>query len=135
MARLVEGCLRWQKDGLEPPEKVKLATEEYREEMDVLADYMEERCVVGRGQRVIKKQLDFDYVEWCEDMKQRPQNYALFNRQLSERDFRTKVTSMMVGDQKRSIRVWQGLSLKRFEVPESEAASLTRKMNWGDVEA
>ena len=135
LARLMEGCLQWQKNGLEPPEKVRLATEEYREEMDVLADYMEERCVVGRGQRVIKKQLYLDYVEWCEDMKQRPQNYSLFNRQLSERDFRTKVTSTMVGEQKRSIRVWQGLGLKRFEVPESAAAALARKMNWGEIEA
>lgn len=133
--RLLQGCLQWQKIGLKPPEKVTMATAEYREEMDVLADYMEERCVIGRGQRVIKKQLYLDYVEWCEDMRQRPQNYALFNRQLSERDFRTKVTSTMVGGQRRSIRVWKNIGLKRFAAPESPAASMAAKMNWKDIEA
>ena len=132
--RLLEGCLQWQKTGLKPPEKVTLATEEYREEMDVLADYMEERCLVGKGQRVIKKQLYLDYVEWCEDMKQRPQNYSLFNRQLSERDFRTKITSTTVGGQKRSIRVWDGIGLKRFDTPQRPTSSFSKTANWGDVE-
>ena len=135
LCRLMEGCLQWQKIGLKPPEKVTLATAEYREEMDVLADYMEERCVIGKTQRVIKKQLYLDYVEWCEDMRQRPQNYSLFNRQLSERDFRTKVTSTMVAGQKRSIRVWVRIGLKRFAAPESPATSMAKKLNWTEIEA
>jgi putative DNA primase/helicase len=135
LCRLLEGCLQWRNAGLKPPEKVTLATAEYREEMDVLADYMEERCVIGKGQRVIKKQLYFDYVEWCEDMKQRPQNYALFNRQLSERDFRTKITSTSVAGQKKSIRVWEGIGLKRFASSESATSVLLKKANWGDIEA
>lgn len=135
LCRLMEGCLQWQKIGLKPPEKVTLATAEYREEMDVLADYMEERCVIGKGQRVIKKQLYLDYVEWCEDMRQRPQNYSLFNRQLSERDFRTKITSTTIGGQKKSIRVWQRIGLKRFTTPESPATALAKTLKWNDIEA
>ena len=135
LCRLMEGCLQWQKIGLKPPEKVTLATAEYREEMDVLADYMEERCVIGKGQRVIKKQLYLDYVEWCEDMRQRPQNYSLFNRQLSERDFRTKITSTTIGGHKKSIRVWQRIGLKRFATPESPATALAKTLKWNDIEA
>tara|TARA_R110000737_G_scaffold249267_3_gene259229 strand:+ start:17 stop:862 length:846 start_codon:yes stop_codon:yes gene_type:complete len=135
LARLVEGCLQWQKHGLNAPEKVTSATAEYRDEMDVLSEYMEDRCVIGKGQRVIKKQLYLDYAEWCEDMLQRPQNYSLFNRQLSERDFQSKVTSTMVNGSRKSVRVWEGISLRRFEVPASPAEALAKKMGWQDIEA
>jgi len=42
---MVEGCLKWQKQGrLKTPERVAAATAEYREEMDVLG-------LLGRGLR------------------------------------------------------------------------------------
>jgi len=135
LSRLVEGCLMWQKNGLNPPEQVRLATAEYRDEMDVLSEYMEDRCVIGKGQRVIKKQLYLDYAEWCEEMLQRPQNYSLFNRQLSERDFQSKVTSMMVNGTRKSVRVWEGISLRRFAVPDSPSEALAKSMGWSDIEA
>ncbi len=125
----------WQKNGLNPPEQVRLATAEYRDEMDVLSEYMEDRCVIGKGQRVIKKQLYLDYAEWCEEMLQRPQNYSLFNRQLSERDFQSKVTSMMVNGTRKSVRVWEGISLRRFAVPVSPSEALAKSMGWSDIEA
>ena len=103
--------------------------------MDVLSEYMEDRCVIGKGQRVIKKQLYLDYAEWCEDMLQRPQNYSLFNRQLSERDFQSKVTSMMVNGTRKSVRVWEGISLRRFSVPDSPSEALAKSMGWSDIEA
>ncbi len=37
----VEGCLLWQQEGLEPPEKVQKATAEYKTEMDILATFVE----------------------------------------------------------------------------------------------
>lgn len=40
----VQGCIKWQKEGLEMPECVKNATGEYKAEMDVLASFMEQ-CV------------------------------------------------------------------------------------------
>lgn len=109
MRRLVEGCLEWQKHGLNPPSKVTIATEEYREEMDVLSDFMEELCIIGTSHRIPQKELYLAYVEWCEELKQKPQNYRLFNRQLKERDYKTLTTS--VGGV--AIRVWKGISLRK----------------------
>ena len=129
--RLVEGCVAWQKKGLQPPPRVTLATDAYRVEMDVLAEFMEDRCIIGPGQRVIKKQLYLDYADWCEDMKQRPQNYALFNRQLSERDFDSKITTMAVGNERKSVRIWEGISLRRFAMTEAP----TKKLGWKDADA
>ena len=108
LRKLVEGCLEWQKHGLQAPQRVTIATEEYREEMDVLSDFMEELCIIGESHRVPQKQLYLAYVDWCEELKQKPQNYRLFNRQLKERDYKVIVTS--VGGV--ATRIWSGISLR-----------------------
>ena len=46
LAWAVQGCLKWQQEGLGMPEVVKAATESYREEMDIIGQFLEERCVV-----------------------------------------------------------------------------------------
>jgi putative DNA primase/helicase len=43
------GCLDWQKNGMREPPSVSAATESYREESDPLAQFIEDRCVVGEG--------------------------------------------------------------------------------------
>ena len=44
---LVDGCLAWQKNGLQPPDEVIQATTDYRNENDVLGDWLEENCIIG----------------------------------------------------------------------------------------
>jgi putative DNA primase/helicase len=46
LAWLVRGCLEDQVQGLNPPDIVKKATSEYRREEDVLADFIDEECIV-----------------------------------------------------------------------------------------
>nr|WP_239057843.1 phage/plasmid primase, P4 family [Pseudodesulfovibrio sp. JC047] len=46
LAWLVQGCLDWQKQGLNPPAKVLEATAEYRRDEDLLADFVDECCFV-----------------------------------------------------------------------------------------
>ncbi|QDP63042.1 MAG: putative DNA primase [Prokaryotic dsDNA virus sp.] len=108
LRRLVEGCLEWQRDGLRPPAVVTLATDEYREEMDVLAEFMGEHCLIGPQHSVSQKDIYLAYADWCEDLRQKPQNYRLFNRQLKERDFETR--SVRVGG--KVIRAWVGIGLR-----------------------
>ena len=46
----VEGCLKWQRDGLQHPECVTAATAEYRQESDPFQNFVTERCTTdGRG--------------------------------------------------------------------------------------
>ena len=42
----IEGCLAWQRDGLQTPEPVRAATADYRADMDRLGQWIEERCVI-----------------------------------------------------------------------------------------
>lgn len=62
---LIEGCLLWQKEGLYPePTKITAATQEYRDDNNRLADYIQDRIEVSIGDRTIGKELWQDYVEW-----------------------------------------------------------------------
>lgn len=49
LASLVRGCLLWQKDGLEAPESIKAATEQWRIDEDILAPFLEECCIEKPG--------------------------------------------------------------------------------------
>tara|TARA_Y100001963_G_C6787009_1_gene453389 strand:+ start:1316 stop:3775 length:2460 start_codon:yes stop_codon:yes gene_type:complete len=111
LCKLVAGCLEWQKTGLRPPGIVLSATKEYREEMDMLAEFIEDCCELGKKEFVPKKALYIAYVDWCEGFRQKPMGYNLFARQMSERNFRSHPRYLQVGSRKKSIRVWSGISL------------------------
>jgi P4 family phage/plasmid primase-like protien len=62
----VAGCLEWQKNGLGVPDEVTRATGDYRDEMDVLGQFIEERCRVLDGLAVQSSVLFNTWVKWCE---------------------------------------------------------------------
>lgn len=72
LAWLVRGCLEWQRDGLGQCEAVTKATQDYHNEQDVLAQFMEDRCIVSPVARVAVGDLYSAYLEWCERNKERP---------------------------------------------------------------
>lgn len=45
LAWMVEGALAWQRDGLQEPEAVKQATQEYRSEMEIFGQFVEDRLI------------------------------------------------------------------------------------------
>ena len=49
LAWAVEGCLRWQCDGLGTPAIVRATTGAYRESMDLLGHFVDEHCVLDSG--------------------------------------------------------------------------------------
>lgn len=67
LAWLVRGCLEWQKRGLEPvPDVVKVATEEYRTESDVLSGFIDEKCIEHPEATIKASELYKEYKEWAE---------------------------------------------------------------------
>lgn len=60
----IEGAIAWHESGLKVPEKVARASEAYRGDMDVLADWIAERCDVGEGYVGKASGLWSDYSEW-----------------------------------------------------------------------
>jgi putative DNA primase/helicase len=83
----VEGCLTWQREGLGLPEEVKDATEAYRAEMDVLADFLAECCLIKPYARVASSTLYAAYVRWCEGNSEHAFSRTAFALRLQERGF------------------------------------------------
>jgi putative DNA primase/helicase len=63
----VEGCLAWQQHGLNPPECVRLATEELWTDMDQIGAFFDERCIFGDEHRCTARLLRTTYTDWCEE--------------------------------------------------------------------
>jgi len=64
---LVQGCLEWQRRGLEPvPECVKAATQEYKAESDVLAGFVADRCIELPQASVKASEFYTEYKNWAE---------------------------------------------------------------------
>jgi putative DNA primase/helicase len=87
LAWAVRGCLEWQHEGLGEPEEVRSATESYRAEMDVLAAFLEDRCVVDPNATVGATPLWNAYQEWCRETGEYAGTQTAFGRRLRERGF------------------------------------------------
>jgi hypothetical protein len=83
----VRGCLSWQRDGLGEPDKVIDATKVYRVEMDTLAAFIDECCIVGPNVWCKFKDLYSAYDEWCKESNESAEPKRRFADQLTERGF------------------------------------------------
>ena len=87
LAWLVEGCLLWQREGLEPPDAVCAATSTYKDESDVLFEFIEDRCETGPLFQVSNAALYEAYTLWASDNHERALSKKGFTNRLSERGF------------------------------------------------
>lgn len=62
----MQGCLEWQRDGLEVPAVVAAATEQYRNESDMLGAFLDECTVQGETLEAKGGELYNAYKIWCE---------------------------------------------------------------------
>ncbi len=85
LAWMVRGCLEWQRIGLQAPEPVKRATAEYRDEMDLLGEFIAECCVEGEAVETQASELYSAYVRWCERSGERQMNKMAFGNGLADR--------------------------------------------------
>lgn len=103
LAWAIEGCRKWREDGLREPDEVKVATEEYRGEMDSVGAFIEERCEVGSTLTVSTKALYAAYASWCQEAGEKPMTQTSLSTRLRERGF--------VPDRTKTLRFWTGLAV------------------------
>jgi len=65
LAWAVEGCLKWQRDGLNPPASVVSATEEYFDEEDAIGDFLDEEAQRFDQARVAVADVFQRWQEWA----------------------------------------------------------------------
>jgi len=118
LAWLVRGCLSWQRLGLDVPEEVTKATAEFRAEMDILAEFLTDCCVVGPDTSAWAKDLYGAYESWAEDqgLKDKEQlGQRGFGLALSERGFERDRST-------HGRHLWRGLGLRQnYGSPENES--------------
>lgn len=121
---MVRGALEWYENGLGCPEAVAAATQEYREEMDTLGDFLEARCVVEPNATAPAAALYKQYEMWCADAGEQPDTQRAFGLRLSERGFESfKFTSGPSKDRKG----WRGVGIRADDPrPDSGPSSTGR---------
>ncbi|MHB9023450.1 MAG: phage/plasmid primase, P4 family [Armatimonadota bacterium] len=89
LAWAVRGCQAWlgREQRLDPPDSIRAAVEEYRSDMDKLAQFFAECCHVVPGVDVQAKTLYDRYVTWCEHNHERMLSNTAFGRELTARGF------------------------------------------------
>jgi putative DNA primase/helicase len=108
LAWLVRGCLEWQREGLGEPEEVTQATNAYKEEMDTLAAFLSERCVIEAGASEGATDLFDAYKDWCQSSNETAGTQKVFGGKLGERGFGKTRTKAGV--------VYRGIRLTRSEL-------------------
>ena len=87
LAWAVRGCLDWQEHGLGHASAVDAATFAYWEDMDTMATFLGDECVVEDGASVSSADLYKAYETWCEATGERPATQRFFGIRLGERQF------------------------------------------------
>lgn len=67
----IDGFDEWQRNRLSTPQEIQEAVEEYKQESDILADFIGEKCVENANYEVLFKDLYNAYVEWAEENKEK----------------------------------------------------------------
>jgi putative DNA primase/helicase len=87
----IDGCLEWQRVGLNPPKIVTDATEQYFDEQDTLKQWLED-CTEDGGPFAFTAtgQLFASWKAWCDERNIRPGNGNALSDALADRGFLRK---------------------------------------------
>lgn len=111
LAWCVEGCMEWQRRGLQDtPRAVADATEAYRQESDTLGHWLSERCTRGPNADEPSTALYADFREWClASGFSRPWSAPVFGKKLTE----YRAGGWNIGERRTSVaRYRTGIALK-----------------------
>lgn len=101
---MIEGCLAWQKFGLQVPQAVIDATEHYMDDEDIFNRWLQECCVLGRHERAGATALWQSWKGFAESLGEQPGS----QKRLAQNLERFGLTP----ERNRTARQWLGISLK-----------------------
>jgi len=108
----IEGAVEWNKNGLNPPEIILSATDDYHAQMDTFARFCKEVIVKREGTSVPKKDVFNAYQNW---------QFEEGGENLSMTDFRERmVNAGFEEDRTKVARVWKNIELQEGSLDGSE---------------
>jgi len=105
LAWAVRGHQEWRGGGLREPRKVEEATGAYRKEMDIVAEFIDEECVLEGSASQTSGDLYDAYKEWCKSKVEEPVSKKAFGMRLKDVP---GVVDQKVGGK----RSWRGIGFK-----------------------
>lgn len=112
----MEGCQAWMERGLAAPDIVLAATEEYREESDMLGAFLEECCELDPSWKVPSTLLYEAFVGWAKRNGEYEMSQNQLGRRLKERGYHDEKSS--------GVKYRRGLRLKPGALPNTRDAGL-----------
>lgn len=85
----LRGCLAWQRDGLEPPASITIATDAYQADEDRLGEFLDARTVRDASAVIATAELHRVYIAWCDARGERPWSQRALTTAIEERGFET----------------------------------------------
>jgi P4 family phage/plasmid primase-like protien len=103
---MIEGCLKWQKEGIKTPDMVKNATTAYKEDMDTLGDFFTSCCDFGDKKATTPNKWLYNwlYLAWCEITNNNAWSQRAFTSDLQGRGYKNKRLNNGM--------TWMGVGLK-----------------------
>ena len=101
---LLEGTERWKRERLQTPDIVLNATDEYRGEMDVIGNFLKEKCFIDFKYSIRIRELYKAYSDWCDDNNEHAVSERFFSMRLKDMGYEQRRTS--------EARFWSGLALR-----------------------
>ena len=107
LAWAVQGCMEWQRDGLQAPAKVTDATAQYRADSDPIAQFLADTCEADPENvhlYIDKPALKAAYDRWCQANTLEPVSPKALTQALKDKGFGEGRTNQA--------RLWRGISIK-----------------------
>lgn len=110
----LEGLRDWQQGGLRPPEAVRLATNDYRQEQDELGDFLEDWCRQSPDARTEQGVLFSHYRDFCQHFGHRE------SERMTARTFYARLGERFGRTRSHGLRLFQGIEPKKPDDPPGE---------------
>lgn len=83
----VEGCIKWQKEGIQEPQCVQEAVKEYKQEMDLLAGFLESCIIIDYDckERIASSDLFKAYSRWAKENNEYEMSSKKFFREIGKK--------------------------------------------------
>ena len=90
---IIDGCVKWQADGLKPPQAVTEATSDYLDSQDLVGQWLTECCVQEKAAETLSSKLFASWKEFSETSNERPGTQKALS-ELLQAKFKGKHTRM-----------------------------------------
>ena len=114
----LDGCLEWQRVGLDAPQAVTGATRHYLEGEDTMTAWIDDFCDVDRSRWTASSALFASWQKWCQENHETPGSQKSFSQNLESHSY--------VPERTRSARGFRGIGLRVTDVTGTPLIDVTR---------